>query len=236
MDGIKHAAFLNAELNGNTIEQKLRFLADSHPGKIVFTTSFGYEDQVITDIIFKNNFDVEVVTLDTGRLFPETYKTYRSTLEKYKKPITVYFPPTDKVEELYKNKGPFSFYESLENRKECCYIRKVIPLKRALGGNTVWITGLRAAQSENRSDLKEFQWDEGNGIIKYNPLMAWSLEQTIQYVKENQVPYNVLHDRGFVSIGCEPCTRAIKPGEDFRAGRWWWEQNSGKECGLHSSQ
>ena len=144
MDGKKQAAFLNAELVENTIEQKLKFLVNSYPGAIVFTTSFGYEDQVLTDIIFKNNFDIKVVTLDTGRLFPETYKTYRSTLEKYKKPITVYFPPTEKVEELYKTKGPFSFYESLENRKECCFIRKVIPLKRALAGNKIWITWLQA--------------------------------------------------------------------------------------------
>jgi phosphoadenosine phosphosulfate reductase len=234
MDGKKVTAFLNAELEGSTIKQKLEFLVNGYPGKIVFTTSFGYEDQAITDIIFKNNFNVKVVTLDTGRLFPETYKVYNSTLAKYKKPILAYFPPTDKVEELLNKKGPFSFYESLENRKECCFIRKVIPLKRALEGNEIWITGLRASQSENRSDMREFEWDEGNKLIKYNPLLVWSLEETIQYVKENHVPYNVLHDRGFVSIGCEPCTRAIGPGEDFRAGRWWWEQNSGKECGLHN--
>ena len=235
MDGKRNTEFLNAELQGSTIVQKLSFLVDGHPGKVVFTTSFGYEDQVITDIIFKNNLDVKLVTLDTGRLFSETYKVYRSTLEKYKKPITAYFPPTDKVEELLNKKGPFSFYESLENRKECCFIRKVIPLKRALAGNEIWITGLRASQSENRSDLQEFEWDEGNQIIKFNPLLDWSLEETIQHVQENRVPYNVLHDRGFVSIGCEPCTRAIQPGEDFRAGRWWWEQNTGKECGLHES-
>jgi phosphoadenosine phosphosulfate reductase len=148
----------------------------------------------------------------------------------------VYFPPAEKVEEMVNKKGPFSFYESLENRKECCFIRKVIPLKRALKGNEIWITGLRASQSENRNDLQEFEWDEGNQIIKYNPLLNWSLEETIDYIKENHVPYNILHDRGFVSIGCEPCTRAIKPGEDFRAGRWWWEQNSGKECGLHETK
>jgi phosphoadenosine phosphosulfate reductase len=225
--------FLNEELKENTIVEKLNYLQDAHRGSVIFTTSFGYEDQVITDIIFKNNFDVKVVTLDTGRLFPETYKVYNSTLDKYKKTISVYFPPTEKVEEMVNKKGPFSFYESLENRKECCFIRKVIPLKRALKGNEIWITGLRASQSENRSDLQEFEWDEGNQIIKYNPLLEWSLEQIIDYIKENHVPYNILHDRGFVSIGCEPCTRAIKPGEDFRAGRWWWEQNSGKECGLH---
>jgi len=233
MKGIELIDGLNNSLSGKTIIEKLQFLVEKHPGKIVFTTSFGYEDQVITDIIFKNNFDIKVVTLDTGRLFPETYKVYNSTLDKYKKPVTVYFPPSENVEEMVNNKGPFSFYESLENRKECCFIRKVIPLKRALNGNEIWITGLRASQSENRNDMKGFEWDRGNYIIKFNPLMDWSLEQTIGYVKEHNVPYNVLHDRGFVSIGCEPCTRAIKPGEDFRAGRWWWEQNSGKECGLH---
>jgi phosphoadenosine phosphosulfate reductase len=228
--------FLNEELKENTIVEKLNYLEDAHRGKVIFTTSFGYEDQVISDFIFRNNLEIAVITLDTGRLFEETYKVYRSTLEKYGKPIKAYFPPTEKVEQLLKDKGPFSFYESLENRKECCFIRKVIPLKRALAGNEIWITGLRASQSDNRSDLHEFEWDESNQIIKFNPLLEWSLEQTMEYVKENNVPYNVLHDRGYVSIGCEPCTRAIKPGEDFRAGRWWWEQNSGKECGLHETK
>ena len=235
MKGKEFVDLLNKNLSGKTIVEKLKFLTENHPNKVIFTTSFGYEDQAITDIIFKNNFDIKVVTLDTGRLFPETYKVYNSTLDKYKKPISVYFPPTEKVEEMVSKKGPFSFYESLENRKECCFIRKVIPLKRALEGNEIWITGLRASQSENRSDMHSFEWDEGNQIIKYNPLLDWSLEQTIQYIKENNVPYNVLHDKGFVSIGCQPCTRAIQRGEDFRAGRWWWEQSSGKECGLHET-
>jgi len=233
MNGLDKAEFLNSELHQMSITEKLRYLTETYKGSIVFTTSFGYEDQVITDFIFKNDFPVEVVTLDTGRMFEETYKVYRSTVEKYGKPITAFFPPADKVEKLLKEKGPFSFYESLENRKECCNIRKVIPLKRALKGNEIWITGLRAAQSENRSNLVEFEWDENNEIVKYNPILDWSLDEVRQYVKENNVPYNVLHDRGFVSVGCEPCTRAIKPGESFRAGRWWWEQNSGKECGLH---
>lgn len=226
----------NIQLTEKSIVEKLQFLTENHLGKIIFTTSFGYEDQVITDLIFKNNLDVKVISLDTGRLFPETYKVYNSTLEKYKKTISIYFPPTEKVEELLNNKGPFSFYESLENRKECCFIRKVIPLKRALKGNEIWITGLRASQSENRGDMKEFEWDGGNEIIKYNPLMEWSLEQVKNYVKENNVPYNILHDKGFVSIGCQPCTRAIQLGENFRAGRWWWEQSSGKECGLHETK
>ncbi|MBN1984711.1 MAG: phosphoadenylyl-sulfate reductase [Prolixibacteraceae bacterium] len=234
MNGFDKAEFLNTELHEMSIIEKLRYLAEVYEGKIVFTTSFGYEDQVITDYIFSHNFPIEVITLDTGRLFEETYKVYRSTLEKYKKTIKAYFPPADKVEELLEKKGPFSFYESLENRKECCYIRKVIPLKRALKDKEIWITGLRASQSENRSDMKEFEWDESNRIIKYNPLLEWSLEEVKEYVRENHVPYNVLHDKGFVSIGCAPCTRAIQPGEDFRAGRWWWEQNSGKECGLHT--
>lgn len=226
---------LNKELSEKPIIDTLNYLVEQHPGKVIFTTSFGYEDQVITDMIFRNNIEVEVITLDTGRLFPETYKVYRSTLEKYKKPIKAFFPPADKVEDLLLKKGPFSFYESIENRKECCHIRKVIPLKRALKGNQIWITGIRGSQSENRSDLKFFEWDSANEIIKYNPLLNWSLDEVRTYVSQNNVPYNVLHDKGFVSIGCEPCTRAIRQGEDFRAGRWWWEQNSGKECGLHST-
>ncbi len=235
-EGETAAQRLNSDLQGKSIVEKLKFLVETYKGEVIFTTSFGYEDQVITDMIFRNDLPVQVVTLDTGRMFEETYKVFRSTVEKYKKPIKAYFPPADKVEKLLNEKGPFSFYESVENRKECCYIRKVIPLKRALKGHKIWITGLRASQSANRSDLHEFEWDEGNRILKFNPLLEWDLDQVKQYVKENNVPYNVLHDKGFVSIGCEPCTRAIKPGESFRAGRWWWEQNTGKECGLHISE
>ncbi|SHE43765.1 phosphoadenylylsulfate reductase (thioredoxin) [Mariniphaga anaerophila] len=235
MDGKAAVQQINTSLKGKSIVDKLKYLLENHRGKVVFTTSFGYEDQVITDIIFKNDLPVEVVTLDTGRMFEETYKVFRSTVEKYGKTIKVYFPPTAEVEKMLDEKGPFSFYESVENRKQCCFIRKVVPLKRALESHEVWITGLRASQSANRSGLHDFEWDAGNRIIKYNPLLEWSLDDVKQYVKENNVPYNVLHDKGFVSIGCEPCTRAIRPGEDFRAGRWWWEQNSGKECGLHES-
>lgn len=235
MDEIRIVQQLNSELAGKSILKKLEFLVEKYVGKIVFTTSFGYEDQVITDMIFRNGFPIEVVTLDTGRMFEETYKVFSSTLERYGKPIKVWFPTADKVEKLLNEKGPFSFYQSVENRKECCYIRKVIPLKRALEGHVIWITGLRASQSSNRSGLHEFEWDEGNQIIKYNPLLDWDLDEVKKYVKDNNIPYNVLHDKGFVSIGCEPCTRAIKPGEDFRAGRWWWEQNTGKECGLHEN-
>jgi len=233
MNGKETAQQLNHAFKGKSIVEKFKLLNEQYPGETIFTTSFGYEDQVITDMIFRNDIPVRVVTLDTGRMFEETYKVFRSTREKYGKAIKVYFPPADEVEKMMTEKGPFSFYESVENRKECCFIRKVIPLRRALQGLKIWVTGLRASQSVNRSDLQEFEWDEGNQIIKFNPLLAWSLDEVKHYIKENHVPYNVLHDKGFVSIGCEPCTRAVRPGEDLRAGRWWWEQNTGKECGLH---
>ncbi|MDX9883391.1 MAG: phosphoadenylyl-sulfate reductase [Prolixibacteraceae bacterium] len=227
---------LNEKWKGRPIEEILHFLAVNFEKKVVFTTSFGIEDQVITDYIFRNDIPVKVITLDTGRLFEETYKVYNRTIEKYKKTIVPYFPRHEAVEKLLQEKGPLSFYLSPENRRECCNIRKVEPLGRALEGMEIWVTGLRASQSDNRSTLSLFNWDEGFRIIKCNPLLDWSLDECTRYVKENNVPYNVLHDRGFVSIGCAPCTRAIKPGEDFRAGRWWWENNSKKECGLHTHQ
>jgi len=227
---------LNKQADATNLVEMLKNVAAQFPGEAVFTTSFGIEDQVITDMIFNNNLDIKVVTLDTGRLFEETYKVLNRTLDKYGKQIHVYFPKHEAVERMVTEKGPLSFYLSLENRKECCNIRKVEPLKRALEGNECWITGLRASQSDNRHDLDFFVWDAGFQLIKFNPLLHWSLEDCQEYVKKNNVPYNVLHDRGFVSIGCAPCTRAIQPGEDFRAGRWWWEDNSKKECGLHTHQ
>ncbi len=225
---------LNEQAKSANLVEMLGKVASDFPGKVVFTTSFGIEDQVVTDLIFKNNLDIKVVTLDTGRLFEETYKVMNRTIEKYGKTIQVYYPKHELLEKMLTEKGPLSFYLSLENRKECCTLRKVEPLSRALEGNECWITGLRASQSDNRHDLDFFVWDGGFKLIKYNPLLHWSLEDCQLYVKENNVPYNVLHDRGFVSIGCAPCTRAIQAGEDFRAGRWWWEDNSKKECGLHT--
>lgn len=215
-------------------EESLAILAKEFSGKVVFSTSLGYEDQVITHFIFSNNLPIVVFTLDTGRLFNETYSVLSSTLERYKRSIKVMYPQTNELEKLVTTKGPNSFYESLENRKECCYIRKVEPLKRALKGNEIWITGIRADQSGNRKDMPAFEWDESNQIIKFHPILNWSLTEVKNYIKKNNIPYNSLHDKGFVSIGCAPCTRAIKDGEDFRAGRWWWEQNDKKECGLHS--
>ena len=214
------------------IEETLTFLADEFKGKVVFSTSFGQEDQVITALIGKNKLPITIFTLDTGRLFQETYDVFHKTLKKYQIDIKTYFPETSAVEELLNQKGPNSFYESVENRKECCFIRKVAPLTKALKGNSIWITGLRAEQSENRNDLDLFEYDEKFDIIKFNPLLKWTLEEVQKYLDDNNVPQNALHKQGFVSIGCAPCTRAIIPGENIRAGRWWWE-SSHKECGLH---
>lgn len=225
---------LNQLVQEFNLIEALNLIAEKYKGKIVFTTSFGYEDQVITDMIFKNNIDIDVVTLDTGRLFKETYKLFNQTIDTYKKPIKTYFPKNDAVEKMLSKKGPYSFYNSVEDRKECCNVRKVELLNRALRGVELWITGIRAEQSPNRKGMKFFELDEQRQIIKYNPLLHFTFEEVKQYVKKNNVPYNVLHNKGFVSIGCEPCTRAIKSGEDFRAGRWWWETNSKKECGLHT--
>ncbi|SHF69798.1 phosphoadenylylsulfate reductase (thioredoxin) [Flavobacterium fluvii] len=217
---------------GFSIEETLAFLANEYKDKVVFSTSFGQEDQVITALIAKNDLPITIFTLDTGRLFQETYDVFHKTVKKYKKEIKVYFPEAASVEKLLQEKGPNSFYESVENRKECCFIRKVVPLTKALKGNAVWITGLRAEQSENRHSLDLFEYDANFDIIKFNPLLKWTLEEVQKYIDDNNVPQNALHKQGFVSIGCAPCTRAIAPGEDIRAGRWSWE-SSHKECGLH---
>ena len=215
-----------------TIEEIFSFLANEYKDKVVFSTSFGQEDQVITALIAKKELLINIFTLDTGRMFQETYDVFHKTIKKYKIDIKSYFPEAAAVEELLNTKGPNSFYESVENRKECCFIRKVAPLTKALKGNSIWITGLRAEQSENRSDLAFFEYDAHFDIIKFNPLLKWTLEEVQKYIDDNNVPQNTLHKKGFVSIGCAPCTRAIAPGENIRAGRWWWE-SSHKECGLH---
>ncbi|MES2578647.1 MAG: phosphoadenylyl-sulfate reductase [Bacteroidota bacterium] len=215
-----------------SIEETLAFLANEFKDKVVFSTSFGQEDQVITALIGQNDLPITIFTLDTGRLFQETYDVFHKTLKKYKKEIKVYFPEASEVQNLLNQKGPNSFYESVENRKECCFIRKVAPLTKALKGNEIWITGLRAEQSENRNDLAAFEYDAHFNIIKFNPLLKWTLKEVEDYLEKNNVPQNALHKKGFVSIGCAPCTRAIAEGEDIRAGRWSWE-SSHKECGLH---
>jgi phosphoadenosine phosphosulfate reductase len=213
--------------------EALGFLSDLFPGKVVFSTSLGQEDQVITQLIAVNNIPVHIFSLDTGRLFPETLDLIARTESKYKKRIQVLYPERQSVENLVDKIGINGFYDSVENRKSCCYVRKVEPLKRALAGNSIWVTGLRAEQSANRSSMRKIEWDDANNIIKFNPLLDWSFDQMIAYIEENKIPYNPLHDKGFISIGCAPCTRAISDGEDARAGRWWWE-DSKKECGLHA--
>ncbi len=224
---------ITASSEGLSIADTIRLLAAEFPGGVVFSSSFSFEDQVITHEILSNNIPVNIFTLDTGRLFPETYSVWSRTNEVYHTQIQPYYPKHDLLETFVTGNGPNAFYDSVEKRKECCFIRKVEPLKRALSGKQVWITGLRAEHSPARMDLTAFEWDGGNEIIKYHPLLNWTTEETRNYINKNDVPYNILHDRGFVSIGCAPCTRATRPGEDFRAGRWWWEDASKKECGLH---
>ncbi len=215
------------------IIENLRSIAEAFPGRAVFSSSFSWEDQIITHIIFTEALNIEVFTLDTGRLFPETYSTWSRTLEQYRQPVHAYYPEARALQEFVTAKGPNSFYESVENRKHCCHIRKVEPLQRALNGKKIWITGIRAADSPDRHNMQEVEWDSANEIIKYHPLLHWTTEEVRSFIDKNNIPYNPLHDKGFVSIGCAPCTRAVKPGEDFRAGRWWWEDATKKECGLH---
>ena len=221
------------QIESCSLPDALNLLVELFPGEILFSTSLGQEDQVITDIILKNKIPVEIFTLDTGRLFYESYELIERTNARYKTNLKIYFPDSTDVETFVSEKGVNSFYESVENRKLCCYIRKVKPLNRALKNAKVWVTGLRAEQSENRKDMPIISWDEEKQLYKFNPLINWSFDEVLNYIKENNVPYNPLHDKGFISIGCAPCTRAVEPGEDPRAGRWWWE-TSQKECGLHT--
>lgn len=225
---------LTDRLSGLSPVEALRTLAGLYPGEVVFSTSLGYEDQVITDLILANDIPIKIFTLDTGRMFAETYSVWKKTNDRYATKIEAYFPDRNAEETLMTTKGPYSFYDSVENRKECCGIRKVEPLNRALKGQKIWITGIRAEQSANRHSMTQLERDDAHDLFKFHPLMDWTFDEVKQYIKDNHVPYNPLHDRGFVSIGCQPCTRAIQEGEDFRAGRWWWEDNSKKECGLHA--
>ena len=222
------------KIEESSLPEGLRIISNLFPGNVVFSSSLGQEDQVLTDVIFKNDLPVKIFTIDTGRLFNETYELLDRTTARYKKNIQVYFPDATDVEEFVNVKGINSFYESVDNRKECCHIRKVKPLNRALKGAKVWITGLRGEQSNNRHSMPMIEWSEDKQLYKYNPLINWTYQQMLDYINQFNVPYNRLHDKGFISIGCLPCTRAVEPGEDARAGRWWWE-TSQKECGLHET-
>lgn len=201
--------------------------------EISFATSLGAEDQVLTDIILKVNKEADIFTLDTGRLFEETYNVIQKVKEKYSKNIELLFPNEESLKNLTKEKGPNLFYNSIEDRKECCNTRKLEPLRKKLNGKKIWITGLRKEQAVTRTDLKMIEWDSTFGLLKLSPLIDWTEKNVWEYIRRYQIPYNKLHDKGFPSIGCEPCTRAIKPGEDIRSGRWFWEKPEHKECGLH---
>jgi len=215
-------------------QESIAWFLSTFKDKIALSNSMGAEDQVITDMICKLNKNTNIFTLDTGRVFPETYDLIDRTNKRYGIQIKVFFPEASSVEKMVNEKGVNSFFESIENRKECCHIRKIEPLKRAFAGLDVWICGLRREQSVTRKDVKVVEWDENNHLIKFNPLVDWSEKEVWDYIKENNVPYNRLHDKGFPSIGCQPCTRAIDAHEDLRAGRWWWENPETKECGLHA--
>ena len=229
---MEHLNDINAYAASHTQEELLRYVAELFPGKVRFSSSMGQEDQVLTDMIARGKINVQIFTLDTGRLFYETYELMDKTTARYRIPLDVYFPEAADVEDLVRSKGINGFYESIENRKSCCEVRKVRPLARALKGAKVWVTGIRADQSANRQQMTFVEWDEEKQLYKINPLLHWSLEDVNDYIDRYNVPCNTLHGKGFVSIGCAPCTRAIEPGEDPRAGRWWWE-TSQKECGLH---
>lgn len=214
-------------------EDGLKFISEKFSNGLVFSTSLGQEDQVITDLIFRNQLPIKVFTLDTGRLFYEHYDLLSQNNSRYKTKTEVYYPEASDVELYVSSKGINAFYHSVENRKECCYIRKVKPLNRALEGAQVWITGLRSEQSENRENMPIIEWDEDRKLWKYNPLINWTYLEVLEYLEKYNVQELSLHKKGFISVGCQPCTRAIEEGENPRAGRWWWE-NSHKECGLHT--
>ncbi len=226
-------AALNIRFADTEPQEVIKYFVAEYNDKIALASSLGAEDQVLTQMLTSVTNNAHIFTLDTGRLFAETYELIDRTSKKYKTNLKVYFPKAEAVESMVEAKGINLFYDSIENRKECCYHRKVEPLKRAFEGLEAWICGLRADQSVTRTNLQVVEWDENNNILKINPLAKWSEKDVWDYIKEKGIPYNPLHDKSFPSIGCQPCTRAILPGEDVRAGRWYWENPDTKECGLH---
>ena len=227
------ALSLDAAFPALSLFERLRRLREALSGRFVLTTSFGLEDQALTVALAELDLEVELATLDTGRLFPETYDVWSQTEARYGRRIRAFYPERAALEALVADQGVDGFYASVDRRKACCRVRKVEPLNRALAGAAVWITGLRADQSEERHGLSFVSFDPERGLVKANPLLDWSRDQTLAFARERGAPLNPLHQRGFLSIGCAPCTRAVRPGEPERAGRWWWEQANSKECGLH---
>ncbi len=225
---------LNESFANADATQILEYFIKEYGRDAALSSSLGAEDQVLTDMILKIDKNANIFTLDTGRLHPETYNVMDATNLKYGVKIEVFFPLNNDIQELYQTQGVNGHYESIENRKRCCGIRKIEPLKRALKPLKVWITGLRASQSVTRTDMPIIELDENFGVIKVNPIINWSEDDVWNYIKDNSVPYNKLHDQGYPSIGCAPCTRPVEKGQDIRSGRWWWENPEHKECGLHA--
>lgn len=225
---------LNKRFENSKPQEVLKYFLEEFKQEAALSSSFGAEDQVLTDMILKLDKKANIFTLDTGRLHPETYDVMDATNLKYGVKVNVFFPKNEDIQDLYALQGINGHFESIENRKRCCGIRKMEPLKRALNPLKVWITGLRAAQSVTRTEMPVIEYDENFNVIKVNPLINWSEDDVWDYIKQNNVPYNKLHDQGFPSIGCAPCTRPVKAGEDIRSGRWWWENPEHKECGLHA--
>ena len=225
---------LSASVTARTNEVEALLAAIAHDfSPATFANSLGAEDMVLTDLILKAQLPIDIFSLDTGRLPAETYELMGAVEKHYGYKLTIFFPRADEVETYVRNQGINAFRESVTLRKACCTIRKVEPLKRALAGKRAWITGLRAQQAATRDGLPLREYDAGNGLEKFNPLAGWTEKEVWTYIRQNAVPYNALHDKFYPSIGCAPCTRAISPGEDVRAGRWWWESPESKECGLH---
>lgn len=234
MNGI-NTLELQQELAGREPGQQLALLAERFPGRVVFSTSFSAEDQLISHWIFSQKINISVFTLDTGRLFPETYSTWNNTLDQYHSTITPYYPDAERLGAFIEAEGPNAFYRSPALRQRCCALRKVEPLQKALKGQRIWVTGIRAQHSPNRNSMDLLEEDPAHQLLKFHPLLHWTTEEVKQQIDRWNIPSNPLHEKGLISIGCAPCTRAVKPGEDFRAGRWWWEDESKKECGLHST-
>lgn len=229
----KNVNELNQKYADKTPQDVLSYVLSNLKEKVVLASSLGAEDQVLTHMAVSIDPNVRVFVIDTGRLHQETYNVMQETKAKLRVNYELFFPNNGNVQAYVETKGINAFYDSIENRKDCCFIRKVKPLQRVLKTADAWVTGLRQDQSVTRTDLAIFEWDKTHNMLKINPLSAWSEDDVWAYIKQHKIPYNVLHDQGFPSIGCAPCTRAIQPGEDVRAGRWWWEDPQNKECGLH---
>jgi phosphoadenosine phosphosulfate reductase len=230
---IEETALLEQKYRDATPEEIIKAAVELFGDSLALATSLAFEDQAVTYLILQETKNIEIFTLDTGRLFQETYDTIEQTNQFFNIQIRIMFPDQSEVESMVNRKGINLFYEGVDNRKECCNIRKTLPMQRALSGKKAWITGLRREQSVTRYGLKKIEFDEKNNIVKLNPIADWTEKQTIDFVRQHQIPFNKLQEHGFRSIGCMPCTRAVSAGEDIRAGRWWWETPEHKECGLH---